>query len=342
MNRFKAILVILLFTTLLFSNIKDVLKIGSDEDNYIFFTISDVEVDTKGNIYVSDSKQSQIIKYDKKGKFLKRIGKFGQGPGDFGKLVLALRFYNGFLYVYDSANMRIDVIDEDLNIIKYIKLKDKSFYLDFFVIDNKFIGSIFIPSDDKNRIYVYDSRGVKLSSFFKVFPEYFNVDVNKKNKYKKAVSAVYSYLLMDYSVIDKEYVITFNSPNDKIFLYFFDLNGKFKKRFEFKIKEGYKFPEFLLNFPLKYPKKYYFLSVDSMFFYKKNHILLNYKYFVVENKKYDMIESSLLMINKNTGEIVKRIKLKKGIRLLKVKNDFLYCKDFEEEIERLHIAEIKE
>jgi len=65
--------------------LKKVLEIGiSDGDeNYIFGSINDVEVDSRGNIYVLDGKMTRIVKFNRDGRFILRFGKKGQGPGEF-------------------------------------------------------------------------------------------------------------------------------------------------------------------------------------------------------------------------------------------------------------------
>ena len=61
------------------------LSIGGDvaDENYIFYSIREVEVDEQGNIYVLDSRQCRIQIFDKDGKYLQTIGRKGEGPGEF-------------------------------------------------------------------------------------------------------------------------------------------------------------------------------------------------------------------------------------------------------------------
>jgi DNA-binding beta-propeller fold protein YncE len=56
---------------------------------------------------------SRISKFDRNGKFIKSFGKFGSGPGEF-RLVhdLALDL-QGWLFVADRGNMRIQILDQD-------------------------------------------------------------------------------------------------------------------------------------------------------------------------------------------------------------------------------------
>jgi 6-bladed beta-propeller len=57
--------------------------LGEKDPNLAFSSPYDVIRDTSGNIYVLDIGNTQIQKLDAEGKFLKTIGRRGQGPGEF-------------------------------------------------------------------------------------------------------------------------------------------------------------------------------------------------------------------------------------------------------------------
>ena len=64
--------------------IKHELSIGkaTAEQEYTFSVISGLSIDSKENIYVLDYKDAQIKVFDNCGKYLKTIGRKGQGPGE--------------------------------------------------------------------------------------------------------------------------------------------------------------------------------------------------------------------------------------------------------------------
>jgi DNA-binding beta-propeller fold protein YncE len=54
------------------------------EGDYLFSQIRGMAVDDAGNIYVLDSKEKQVLVFDKTGSHLLTFGRAGQGPGEFG------------------------------------------------------------------------------------------------------------------------------------------------------------------------------------------------------------------------------------------------------------------
>ncbi|MCP4726714.1 MAG: 6-bladed beta-propeller [bacterium] len=82
-----------------------------NDDNYSFYIPSDIAVDSDGNIYVLDSGNHRIQKYDADGRFLTTLGEEGQGPAEY-KMPLSLDIdENNRLIVSDQGNIRIQVID---------------------------------------------------------------------------------------------------------------------------------------------------------------------------------------------------------------------------------------
>ena len=85
----------------------------------LFGAPSDVVVAPNGDIFVADGHQgcncpsARIVKFDKKGKFIKEFGKKGTGPGEFDG-PHALGFDTaGRLFVGDRTNNRIQIFTQD-------------------------------------------------------------------------------------------------------------------------------------------------------------------------------------------------------------------------------------
>jgi len=78
--------------------------------------------DKKGNIYVSDSRNHSILKFDSLGKFLKKIGRKGQGPGELSNPRYICCDDRNNLIVYDSNNRRIQIFSPEGEYLKNFKI----------------------------------------------------------------------------------------------------------------------------------------------------------------------------------------------------------------------------
>jgi len=56
----------------------------NDEAKEVFLTQAQyMSSDSNGRIYVSDVKANEVLVFDKDGRFVRKIGRTGQGPGEF-------------------------------------------------------------------------------------------------------------------------------------------------------------------------------------------------------------------------------------------------------------------
>ena len=101
-------------------------KIGDIDainENYILFNVIDVERDDEGNIYVLDSGNSRIQKYDNAGKYLITIGRSGHGPGELGVPIGFAIGPNGSFIIGESQGRMIKIFDRDGKEIRRFNLK---------------------------------------------------------------------------------------------------------------------------------------------------------------------------------------------------------------------------
>ncbi|MEM0173749.1 MAG: 6-bladed beta-propeller [Sulfolobaceae archaeon] len=99
--------------------------------NYMFKQIFDLKADSNGNIYILDEKK--IIKFNPDGKFLTRIGRIGQGPGEYMSPIRLFIDSNNNLYVLDQGVL-ISKFDQRGNFINLIRLK---FTIPFFPLKSR-------------------------------------------------------------------------------------------------------------------------------------------------------------------------------------------------------------
>lgn len=95
-----------------------------EPEKIIFNRLVDIATDSKNNIYVLDKEEKMIYLFDEEGRFLKKIGRSGQGPGEFGRPCSLYIDAEDKIYVLDDSNIRIEIFDSEANYIKSVKIID--------------------------------------------------------------------------------------------------------------------------------------------------------------------------------------------------------------------------
>jgi DNA-binding beta-propeller fold protein YncE len=92
---------------------------GGGRDSLYFWAPNDVLVAPDGSIFVAEGHSSapnsnaRILKFDRTGKLIKTIGKFGTGPEDMDQPHALAMDSRGRLFVGDRSNNRILIMDQD-------------------------------------------------------------------------------------------------------------------------------------------------------------------------------------------------------------------------------------
>jgi len=152
------------------------LSIGrEDDENYMFYRATGLAVDSQANIYVLDSRNYRIQKFDNKGKYLQTIGRRGQGPGEFmGPSRFRIEGITESIFVLDFRSIKI--FDNEGNYIRDIRLSKG--LSDFFLAGEEYILGRFSTTDEKRRsisiISVFNSKGKTIKKIAD-FPERFPV-----------------------------------------------------------------------------------------------------------------------------------------------------------------------
>jgi hypothetical protein len=133
-----------------------------------------MSADSNGRIYVSDVKANEVLVFNKDGSFIRKIGRTGQGPGEFNLVGRALMTSCG-LAVLDRSNARIQYFDDRGRFVDSIKLTKS--YGDMAIGSD---GTVFAFSnryDTDEMISAIDAEG-KVESSFGLPPQ----DLNKGPK----------------------------------------------------------------------------------------------------------------------------------------------------------------
>ncbi len=152
---------------------------------------ADVAVDPEGNIYVTDNMDCSIKKFDKNGKFLKKTGEKGEGPGEF-MAPREIAYYNGYLYVTDQYKSYIQVFDQDLHYKKSIPVKEPVREMEVFQ------GRIIVSSGSPRApiIFDVDEKGEK-GKFIKLdveIKDFFRRSVRFKFDREGTMYVIYSFM----------------------------------------------------------------------------------------------------------------------------------------------------
>ena len=100
--------------------LEEVLSIGNLEDDTLYMWTG-VAADDYGNIYVLDAMDYSLKKFDPSGQLVKRVGRKGQGPGEFiaPRLLAASQHY---LFTTDQSMSGIQMFDKNLEFVTRIPL----------------------------------------------------------------------------------------------------------------------------------------------------------------------------------------------------------------------------
>jgi len=136
-------------------SIQEVLSIGSLDDESIF-QWTGVAADDEGYIYLLDGLDYSLKKFDAKGRLVKKVGRKGQGPGEF----MTPRLLDGSLdrlYATDQGIPGIAVFDRELRFVKRIPfLMPVS---DLFVLTDDRIAVAVMGFQGPGRIVVLNAEG---------------------------------------------------------------------------------------------------------------------------------------------------------------------------------------
>jgi sugar lactone lactonase YvrE len=96
---------------------------GQPADQASFYQPNDVITNDRGEIFVveghgNNTPVQRLSKFDRTGKFIKETGKRGSGPGEFIQPHALAFDSKGRLFVADRSNNRIQIFDQDLNLLE--------------------------------------------------------------------------------------------------------------------------------------------------------------------------------------------------------------------------------
>lgn len=151
-----------------FEKIKD---IALQTKNLEIASLREINIDFYNNLIFLDPKGCQVLVFDQEGKFLKKIGRKGQGPGEFILPTTACISQQGNIILSDARLRRINKYDKNGNFIFSFIISAHHWQPQIICIDsedNIFLAGLTLPYEKNNRrdwINKYDSKGKYVKSF---------------------------------------------------------------------------------------------------------------------------------------------------------------------------------
>lgn len=287
------------------ASLKPVKTIGDENDgNYLFFRISGAILSDKHDIYVLDSKGHFIAKYDWNGKFIKKVGGQGEGPGSF-SLPIGLDMFNGRLYFIDVMNTRIAQIDPALDNLKYYKMYSTLTGTKcFFVLENNLFitEAMDIESSEYNGLQIVDMNSGSRVTFFDKTP----IEIPGDSKNQSMASARARLFFRPHFGIDRKrnrVLVTFSTADNPVKFYVYTLDGTYVDEFSYQVEKKYSFPGFLLESgPGGYPPISYSLIINGIYIYKNYYVVFLGKR-TLKRKKVAEYRIECLIFNRDGGTL---------------------------------------
>jgi uncharacterized protein (TIGR03663 family) len=134
-----------------------------------FYGPRDVAVDAEGNLYVTDTGNKRVQKFDSEGNPLGQWGGAGTEPGQFLEPVGIAVDQEGNIYVADTWNQRIQKFDEDFQFIAQWPLQawtgGSIVNKPYLAVDGT--GNVYATDPEGYRVLVFDNEGTLLAIFGK-------------------------------------------------------------------------------------------------------------------------------------------------------------------------------
>ena len=316
--------------------------LGDEREAFSFFNISSAVLDDQENIYIADGGANFIAKYDMNGILLKKVGRPGSGPGDL-RAPDSLNIVGNKLYVHDKSNARLIIMDENLEVLKYEYIFRKvaaPLSSEVHVLqDGAILMAIRPMQGAEDRIGVLDHNGNILRSFFKECPLVSYAD--KGESRSSFLMSTLSEPVIGLAEHINRMLISFSYPNNPIEFYLYDPAGNLKGKFARSVETKYKFPRYMLESPIVFPKHSYFPVISSILTYKDMFfvtcVLTHYESRLPVGSKRIILVFSDMGLYRETIDVPGRIKF-----FSISKNGYLLGKDYESELERLYVYKIVE
>lgn len=110
-------------------------------------------------IYVCDFDESCVVKLDKSGNRIASYGEYGEGEGQF-RNPTAILHHDDLIYVLDQGNHRIQIYDENMNYLREVVYRGRSFS------ENVYFQDMAIDADGTIYLSVWESSDIRTAVYY--------------------------------------------------------------------------------------------------------------------------------------------------------------------------------
>ncbi|GHT23624.1 hypothetical protein FACS189430_07190 [Bacteroidia bacterium] len=202
--------------------VEDVQYIKLEDSEMSIFSSIDKLIIKDNKIYILDiTGPKALLVFDMNGKFLYRIGRQGNGPGEYAHSLINFDVDNNHnVHLYDYAKRNMMIFDENGKFIQ--SFKSAFSFNDFCLLpDNKYLLSL--------DIYERNNQNKKImltSDLQKVGLSYFDFNKDYKNDKLNIRSFQYNNGDISYMLPVNDTLFIFNQEGNIYKAYFFDFDGK--------------------------------------------------------------------------------------------------------------------
>jgi hypothetical protein len=93
-----------------------------ESDGIMFGSLIDISTNSKNAFYVVDRDEKAVYKYSEDGRFLRKVGRPGQGPGEFQEPCSICVDARDVVFILDGSNRRIEVFDANDDYLRSIRI----------------------------------------------------------------------------------------------------------------------------------------------------------------------------------------------------------------------------
>jgi hypothetical protein len=134
-----------------------------ERNDIYFYSGSSLAKDQAGNILVLDAKAMSVLEFQPDGRFIRKFGRAGQGPGEF-EFPVKILCYGKSRYVLDSGQRRLHIFDQAGNFERTIKTQ-YSYYDLAMGANGTLLAARHVKAGGDHLVDALDEKGAVLFSF---------------------------------------------------------------------------------------------------------------------------------------------------------------------------------